>query len=245
MTGRMQADPPTAAEVNPSSVDHPETEERLLAQIRAVTAIAPAVAHDLRAPINAMVLNLEMLKETLASDGTGKPVDRERLLRYTRVVRDELGRLHRGLEIFFAQLHAQNPNPESCDLGELANELGSLLTAPARKRQVAVKTSLPTDSLRVEARRFLLRQALLHYGLATLGAAAPSGSLEIQLSQQPGRFVLRLTAAPVEAGWLASTTPALAVAEQLWTQEGGRAKASAPSGDSVTYELEWPVAEVS
>ena len=43
------------------------TDLRLTSQMRSVAQISPAVAHDLRAPINAMVFNLEILKETIAS----------------------------------------------------------------------------------------------------------------------------------------------------------------------------------
>ncbi len=54
-----------------------ETDLRLTSQMRSVTQITPAVAHDLRAPINAMVFNIEILKETIASGRATDPNDRE------------------------------------------------------------------------------------------------------------------------------------------------------------------------
>ena len=68
---------------------------RLTSQMRSVSQISPAVAHDLRAPINAMVFNLEILKETIASGRAEVPGNRDKLLRYVSVLREELTRLHR------------------------------------------------------------------------------------------------------------------------------------------------------
>src|SRR5947199_385391 len=63
---------------------------RLTSQMRSVAQISPAVAHDLRAPINAMVFNLEILKETIASGRAAEPGSRDKLLRYVSVLKEEL-----------------------------------------------------------------------------------------------------------------------------------------------------------
>jgi len=100
--------------------------------LRTLTRISPAVAHDLRAPINAMVFNLEILKETVAAGKGAEPAGRERQLRYVGVLRDELARLHRELEIFLSQTSGRGDQTETLDLREPVAELVALLVPPAR-----------------------------------------------------------------------------------------------------------------
>ncbi|HET9227977.1 MAG TPA: hypothetical protein VFR31_14980, partial [Thermoanaerobaculia bacterium] len=59
-----------------------DSDLRLSALMRSLAYVTPAVAHDLRAPINAMVFNIEILKETIASGKGAEPGGRERQLRY-------------------------------------------------------------------------------------------------------------------------------------------------------------------
>jgi signal transduction histidine kinase len=229
----------------PLSGDAQNGEQRLSVQMKAVTEITPAVAHDLRAPINAMVLNLEMLKETIASGrGGGTPAERERLLRYTNVVREELTRLHKGIELFVAHLSPQNGSAESCNLNDLASELAAFLIAPARKRQVTVHARITDERFEVSAHRYALRQALLHYGLATLHATEPSGKLEIELAADEDGAVVRLTATPARSDGAVMASTALDVATALWAREGGES-AVVPlfpaDQSSAGFELRWPV----
>ena len=116
-----------------------ESDLRLTSQMRSVSQISPAVAHDLRAPINAMVFNIEILKEMLASGRATDPANKDKLLRYVNVLKEELSRLHRGLENFLAYISPRGDRDETLDLRELAEELAALLVAPARKQQAQVR----------------------------------------------------------------------------------------------------------
>src|SRR5215208_1891959 len=142
--------------------------ERLAAHMAAVGQITPAVAHDLRGPINAMVFNLEILKESIASGRGEAPGGRDKLLRYVEVLREELGRLHRGLEAFLSLTSSRGEKVESFDLREPVRELASVLAGPARKQQVQVAADLPDHPVQVELNRNVLRQALLQVALSAL-----------------------------------------------------------------------------
>ena len=240
-----------------------ETDLRLTSQMRSVAQISPAVAHDLRAPINAMVFNIEILKEMIASGRATDPNNREKLLKYTTVLKEELSRLHRGLETFLAFISPRSDKVETLDVRELAEELASLLVAPARKQQVQVKTELPDGPLPTQANRYLLRQALLHLSLAALAGIPKQGTLHVHL-ERPGdradRALLRVygmagpdspAAAPApEApvpGFDLRFSPGGALA-QLWVarailaSQGGEVRAGDPAGTSAggprAYEVE-------
>lgn len=241
---------------------------RLAAQMRSLSQISPAVAHDLRAPINAMVFNLEILKETIASGRGAEPGGTERQLRYVNVLKEELSRLHKSLEIFLAHTSPRGDRAETLDLREVVQELAALLVPPARKQQVQVHAELPPEALSLVANRYLLRQALLHLALAALTGVPKQGLFTVRLEGGGDRAHLRLagnpgpdspaanpadTAAgesevpgfeprPTPAGTLAQ----LWVARSILAAHGGEARSAGPAfpsagGASQVYEVELPV----
>jgi signal transduction histidine kinase len=206
-----------------------ESDLRAAAQMRSLTQIAPAVAHDLRAPINAMVLNLEVLKETLApppgslpgnpahpAAGPPHPVaspygphpgpaqrlgsagrdPHDRQQRYLAVLREELARLHQSLELFLAHVSPRGERQETLDWRGPAQDLAALLRPSARKQQAQIELLLPDAAVPIVVQRYLLRQALLHFGLAILGRVPRDGTLEIRLERLPARARLRIAASP-------------------------------------------------
>jgi len=238
-----------------------ETDLRLTSQMRSVSQISPAVAHDLRAPINAMVFNIEILKEMIASGRATDPNNRDKLLRYTTVLKEELSRLHRGLETFLAYISPRSDKNETFDLRELAEELAALLVAPARKQQVQVKAELPDQPATAEGNRYLLRQALLHLALAALAGVPKQGMLYVRLEPADGRARLRVYGAAGEDSPAAPETPSapapgfdlrfspggavaqLWVAREILAAHGGEARVSGPAGDAEAggpraYEVE-------
>jgi signal transduction histidine kinase len=241
-----------------------ENDLRLTSQMRSVSQISPAVAHDLRAPINAMVFNIEILKEMLASGRAADPANKDKLLRYVHVLKEELSRLHRGLETYLAYISPRGDKQETFDLRELAEELAALLVAPARKQQAQVRAELPAEALPVAGNRYLLRQALLHLSLATLTGVPKQGALHVLLERLDDRARLRVygvagppvpgvespapePAAAAVPGFDLGISPEGALA-QLWVARailkahGGEARAAGPEGDAAggprAYEVE-------
>src|ERR1044071_1525143 len=150
MAGKTDERVAAGPHVPPSPVSD---SERLATHMAAIGQITPAVAHDLRGPINAMVFNLEILKESIASGRGEAPGGRDTLLRYVEVLREELGRLHRGLEAFLDLPSSRGEKVEAFALGEPVRELASVLSGPARKQQVQVATDLPDHPVPIEANR--------------------------------------------------------------------------------------------
>lgn len=237
-----------------------EADLRQVALMRSLTQITPAVAHDLRAPINAMVFNIEVLKETVASGRAAEAQGKERVLRYVNVLKEELHRLHHGMETFIAQISPRGDRDESLDLREPLEELAALLVGPARKQQVRVTTDLPTGKVMVFANRYLLRQAFLHVSLAALGTVPRDGILEIGLEAGPetgevgrgGRARIRIVG---NAGNVAGAGPdpapgfdvrvsekgtqaQLWVARSILASQGGEVRPLLVDGEPRVYEIE-------
>lgn len=227
------------------AVEALEADLRLSALMRSLTNITPSVAHDLRAPINAMVFNIEILKETIASGKGAEPGGRERQLRYVNVLKEELNRLHKEMEIFIAHISPRGDRTENLDLRELMEELSVLLTGPARKQQVQVRLQLPEAPIPVEVNRYLLRQTLLHLSLAALADVPKEGALELRLERRGDRAWMRVAGNPPgsasgNAGFDIRFSPAgalaqLHVARGILASQGGEVR---PGDAPQSYEIE-------
>lgn len=200
--------------------------------LRSLAQITPAVAHDLRAPINAMVFNIEVLKETIAAGKGAEPGGRERQLRYVNVLREELHRLHQGLEIYVAQISPRGDRDETLDLRELVNELAALFAGPARKQQARVVPRVPDAPVKVRGNRHLIRQALLHLAVAALGGVPRDGALEISLESRDGKALVRI------AGGGRGTREQLWAARSILAGLGGEVRPVEASGGPPAYEVE-------
>lgn len=215
-------------------------ERRAAAHLRAVQEITPAVAHDLRAPINAMVFNIEILKETIASGKGLEPGGRERQLRYVGVLRDELARLHRGLEIFLAHTSPREDRTEAVDLRDPVRELAELLVAPARKQQVQVEPQIATQPMMLTVNRSLLRQALLQVALAVLAGIPRGERLTVRLETQDDRPRLWIggpVASPTVAAPAKTAGDGLESARQILAELGGELRAVRESGGELGFEV--------
>jgi len=240
-----------------------ETDLRLTSQMRSVAQISPAVAHDLRAPINAMVFNIEVLREMVVSGRAADPANKDKLLHYADVLKEELSRLHQGLETFLAYISPRSDKVEAFDLGELVRELAALLVAPARKQQAQVKAALPDGPVPAEGNRYLLRQAFLHLALAALAEVPRQGTLHLRLQRLDGEARLDVYGG-TGAESPAATAPEAPVPDfdlrfspggalaQLWVARsilnahGGEVRASGSgAGNPRAYEIELKLAKNS
>jgi PAS domain-containing protein len=231
------------------------TDLRLATFLRAIAQVSPAVAHDLRAPINAMVFNIEILKETVAAAKALEPAARERQLRYVGVLKDELARLHGELEHFLSHTTARGDRPDAFDLREAVTELAALLVPQARKLQVKVVSELPEQPVLVAVNRYQVRQAFLEIGLAALAGVTRAGSLTLHLEggaangeKGGARLVLR--------GPLSAEAPALDFtlapgaappgsvrlhhARAIVVEQGGEVRVTGGPGGERSFEIELP-----
>ena len=119
-------------------------EARLEAERRAeLGEVAAGLAHEIRNPLNAMGLNLELLEEKLAHAG---PVSGGRTLTASAVdlaqaARLETGRLARLLTDFLSYARPSPLNPVPADLNDAAGEAVAFLQPDAGRRNIRLTFS--------------------------------------------------------------------------------------------------------
>lgn len=161
-------------------------EQNLLdaARLRGITRLYLGVAHDLRAPINAITLNLANIKDSLM-ELTEVP----RLAEHRQTIEmleDELRRLQRAVESLLAQTAPMSPDPETFDVRRVIEDLKFLLAAQARQQRLRLEVSLPRESAAVTARRDSIKQAVLNLVVNAFDATPKTGRVAIEVQRDDG-----------------------------------------------------------
>ena len=176
---------------DPRALEALEADARLLFQLDGLGRVYRTLAHELRAPLGAVMINLDLLHETLGRvDGEATAPAR----RHVDVLRQELNRINRLLLGILTQTVPENP-PERFDLNGSLTDLVALLVPQARSQAVEVEMSLPERPLPVRGYPQRLRQALLNVAVNALEAMPHGGRLRVEACRQGrrARVVLRDT----------------------------------------------------
>jgi signal transduction histidine kinase len=139
------------------------------------------VAHDLRAPLNAMVLNLELLRRSLDPSAPPREDMPQKQQRWVGVIESELQRLRRAMDVLLAQTAPASEKPERFDLRGVHQEIAELLYPQARQQQVELAVDVPEHEVPMVAYRDQIKQAVLNLAINGLEAMPEGGTLGLAL----------------------------------------------------------------
>ena len=179
-----------------------EADARLTAYVRTLARVHRAFAHEIRAPLNAMVLNLELL--SLAADGRSDLEAGNARRSYLEVIKSELRRLTGMLETLLSHFQFSCNMMEPFDLRDLIRDLERLLDPYCRQNRVQLRISNPDQSIMIDRDRDAIQQALSMVVIETLEGMPEGETLELSLATD-GR-----TATVTGSGAGAEVRPAIA-----------------------------------
>ncbi|MFH1177836.1 MAG: ATP-binding protein [Acidobacteriota bacterium] len=161
-----------------------EQRKRLHEELAALGTLAANLAHEIRNPLNALSLNLELLEEDLASQRSDPPT--------VKLARQEVGRLSRLVNDFLVYARPQPPAFESCDAGELLGDVGALL-APVCE-QAGVSLRVERSSIQARLDRGQITQVLVNLALNAVQAmeGSPRRELELHARREGGQMILEV-----------------------------------------------------
>ncbi len=151
--------------------------------------IARTLAHELRNPLNAMRLNLELLTEDLRALNA-----EEESLEIAASLSLEVDQLAAIIQTFRDFSRHVEPKRETIDLGQLCAELASLLKP--QLAEAGTRLTLNVGAGEVIGDRTLLRQALLNLLLNALTATRERGAegrIVLSFQQTAGEIVVTIT----------------------------------------------------
>jgi len=153
--------------------DEIEMSRRLSASGR----VTGGVAHEVKNPINAIVLHLQLLQNKLAQED---PDTR----RHVDIIGSEIHRLDRVVQTLVDFMRARELHLEELDLRRLLDEVGLLAAPDAEQHGVTIERSLPDEFLPIKVDTDLMKQALLNVVMNGVQAMPQGGLLTISAHRE-------------------------------------------------------------
>ena len=134
-----------------------ERRARVAEKLAAVGTLSAGLAHEIRNPLNAASLQMQLLERRLKKVSTD-----EKLLEPIAVVQHELSRLSHLVEDFLRFARPADLHLKRFDLLELLRQVIELLAPEARRLGIELRAELPTGSCSVEGDRAKLQQVFMN-----------------------------------------------------------------------------------
>ncbi len=156
-----------------------ENELEVSQRMAAIGRLTSGVAHEVKNPINAIVVHLELLREKMrAPNGDSS--------RHLDIIGKEIQRLDRVVKILVDFNRPIEMRFSSFDLRRLVEDVTTLAAPDAERNGVKIDANLGTEALPVKADSDLLKQALLNVVLNGVQAMENGGSLELVARREDG-----------------------------------------------------------
>jgi signal transduction histidine kinase len=217
-----------------------DPESRLAEHLRRLSRLFRAAGHDLRGPLHAMALQLELLRQS--AEETEDPELRARQTRYAAAIAREIPRLARMLEAFWGGAD-EGEGPVLFDLRETTEDIRVLFEPYCRRSQVILTVRVPEAPVEAEGSRAAVRHAGLDLLLHAM-ERLPGADLTLGAETRNGTAVLFVAASPKDRtesreGSDVATEEAPFAADAIARRHGGAIHAR--SADGVRrWELELP-----
>jgi len=157
------------------SVREIESELELSRRLAAIGRLTSGVGHEVKNPINAIVVHLELLRNKLDSTD-------ERALRHLEIIESEIQRLDRVVQTLVDFSRPVELQLEEQDLRVVVSSVLLLASAEFETRNVKVSSVLPDNPVMAKVDSDLMKQALLNVVLNGAQAMADGGKLEVRLA---------------------------------------------------------------
>jgi PAS domain S-box-containing protein len=164
------------------SVRRIEDEIEMSRRLSASGRLTRGVAHEVKNPINAIVLHLQLLQNKLAR------VDPD-TKRHMDIIGSEIHRLDRVVQVLVDFTRPRDLHVEDVDLRRLLEEAASLAAPDAEQHGVMIERTQPVEPLPIKADIDLMKQAILNVVLNGVQAMPGGGVLTLASWQEEGVVV--------------------------------------------------------
>ncbi len=170
---------------DPESVEAIESELEVSRRLSAIGRLTAGVGHEVKNPINAIVVHLELLRNRMGSGPEGA-------LRHLNVIQAEIQRLDRVVQTLADFSRPVEIQLMEHDLRTLVYDVVLLTEAQQAQRGVRVVTMVPDQPVMVKVDGDLMKQALLNVTLNGAQAMPEGGTLTLELNESDRRAVIRV-----------------------------------------------------
>jgi signal transduction histidine kinase len=165
-----------------------EQELEVSRRLAAIGSLTANVGHEVKNPINAMVVHLELLRGKLA----GAEVDRSGAQRHVEILADEMHRLDRVVETLADFSRPMNLDLREHDLCEVIGRTIELAGAELKEHGVRIEANLPATAVPVRVDAELIRQAFLNLLLNAMQAMPAGGVVRASVRRDQRYAVIEI-----------------------------------------------------
>ncbi|MGC2546274.1 MAG: ATP-binding protein, partial [Silvibacterium sp.] len=166
------------------SVREIENELELSRRMAAIGRLTSGVGHEVKNPINAIVVHLELLRSKIAGDSGAA--------RHLEVIQSEIRRLDRVVQTLVDFSRPVELQLKDQDLRGIVSSVLMLASAEFETRDISVVSELPSHAVNVRIDADLLKQALLNVVLNGAQSMAGGGELSVRLTEDARAAILKV-----------------------------------------------------
>ncbi|WP_420236655.1 two-component system sensor histidine kinase NtrB [Telmatobacter bradus] len=159
-----------------------ESELELSRRMAAIGRLTSGVGHEVKNPINAIVVHLELLRNKLGEAG-------EPALRHLEVIDSEIRRLDRVVQTLVDFSRPVELDLREHDLRSVVGDVLALATDELRMHRVHLASHLPDEAMHANVDADLIKQAVLNVVQNGAQSMPEGGDLNVSLEEE-GKFAL-------------------------------------------------------
>jgi signal transduction histidine kinase len=168
------------------SVEEIESELELSRRMAAIGRLTAGVGHEVKNPINAIVVHLELLKNKLSGD-------RAPASRHLEVIEAEIHRLDRVVQTLVDFSRPVELQLREQDLRKVIGDVLALATEELSTRNVKLESDLPSNPLIANVDADLMKQAAINVIQNGAQAMPEGGTLRVSLAEDRKMALLRIS----------------------------------------------------
>ncbi|HEV2619607.1 MAG TPA: ATP-binding protein, partial [Acidobacteriaceae bacterium] len=166
-----------------------EQELEVSRRLAAIGRLTANVGHEVKNPINAMVVHLELLRGKLAAPN----LDQASAQRHVEILSDEMRRLDRVVETLADFSRPMNLDLREHDLRRVIDQTLDLAGAELKEHGVRIESEFPSTEIPVRIDAELMRQAFLNLILNAMQAMPAGGVVRVSIRREPRLAVVEIT----------------------------------------------------
>ena len=151
-------------------------------KLSALNRLTAGIAHEIKNPLNATMIHLELLRMELA--------DRQQPLEHVNVIARQVRRLDEVVQGFLKFTRPEDLQLRAVDLAGVIDQIRSVVQAEAGKHHIQLAVNVPGELPPVEGDATLLEQAFLNLALNACQAMPQGGQLTISAKVAPARRII-------------------------------------------------------
>jgi signal transduction histidine kinase len=166
VSARLSAD---RSQASPQTIDT----EDALKKLTAVTRLSAGIAHELKNPLNAAVIHLELLKQHFAENADSSAAD------HVSVIAAQMRRLDEVVQGFLRFIRPENLRLDIVSVVSLVEAILPIVKAEADHHHVQLDIDVPAEMPDIRVDSGMMQQALLNLAINACQAMPDGGRLRI------------------------------------------------------------------